>query len=151
MKIANSKTIAFLGLLGLLSISCNNSPAAKEQDLTEAEQDVLDAKADFDQATYDSIKDFNAYKESVKIKFVANEKSINNLKANIGSKSRVDKDIDEVEINRLEAKNEELKSKIENYEQGPTQRWELLKADFNREVDDLGKAISEKAEQNAKK
>ena len=52
---------------------------------------------------------------------------------------------------KLEMKNAELKHKIEDYKQGPEQKWELFKIDFNKDVDDLGKSISNMAERNMKK
>lgn len=51
----------------------------------------------------------------------------------------------------MKKSNEDLKLKIYNYEQGPTQKWELFKVDFNNELDDLGKSISNMAEHNKKK
>lgn len=131
--------------------SCNNSPTAKEEDVKEATQDLIDAEADLDQAEYDSISDFNTFKESIQLKLVENQKVIDDLKLKITSKGKVERDIDEVEINKLEKRNTDLRLKIENYEQGPAQKWELFKVDFNNELDDLGKSISEMADRNKKK
>lgn len=131
--------------------SCNNSPTAKEEDVKEATQDLIDAEADLDQAEYDSISDFNTFKESIQLKLVENQKVIDDLKLKITSKGKVERDIDEVEINKLEKRNTDLRLKIENYEQGPSQKWELFKVDFNNELDDLGKSISEMADRNKKK
>lgn len=131
--------------------SCNNSPTAKEEDVKEATQDLIDAEADLDQAEYDSISDFNIFKESIQLKLVENQKVIDDLKLKITSKGKVERDIDEVEINKLEKRNTDLRLKIENYKQGPEQKWELFKVDFNNELDDLGKSISEMADRNKKK
>jgi hypothetical protein len=43
-----------------------------------------------------------------------------------------------------------LKLKIENYKQGPTEKWELFKVDFNNELNDLGESISNTAKNNMK-
>jgi len=131
--------------------SCNNSPTAKEEDVKEATQDLIDAEADLNKAEYDSISDFNTFKESIQLKLVENQNVIDDLKLKITSKGKVERDIDEVEINKLEKRNTELKLKIENYEQGPAQKWELFKVDFNNEMDNLGKSISEMADRNKKK
>lgn len=131
--------------------SCNNSPTAKEADVKEATEDLIDAEADLDQAEFDSINDFNTFKESIQIKLAENQSVINDLKSKISSKGKVNRDIDEVEINKLEKRNTELKLKIENYEQGPEQKWALFKVDFNNELDDLGKSISNMADRNKKK
>lgn len=131
--------------------SCNNSPTAKEEDVKEATQDLIDAEADLDQAESDSISDFNTFKESIQLKLVENQKVIDDLKLKITSKGKEERDIDEVEINKLEKRNTDLRLKIENYEQGPEQKWALFKVDFNNELDDLGKSISEMADRNKKK
>ena len=151
MKTYIIKTILTTSIIGLFMTSCNNSPTAKEEDVKEATQDLIDAEADLDQAEYDSINDFNTFKESIQIKLAENQSVINDLKSKISSKGKVDRDIDEVEINKLEKRNTELKLKIENYEQGPEQKWALFKVDFNNELDDLGKSISNMADRNKKK
>lgn len=151
MKTYIIKTILITSIIGLFMTSCNNSPTAKEEDVKEATQDLIDAKADLDQAEYDSISDFNTFKESIQLKLVENQNVINDLKSKISSKGKVDRDIDEVEINKLEKRNTKLKLKIENYEQGPEQKWALFKVDFNNELDDLGKSISNMANRNKKK
>ena len=151
MKTYILKTILTTSIIGLFMTSCNNSPTAKEEDVKEATQDLIDAEADLDQAEYDSISDFNTFKESIQLKLVENQKVINDLKQKITSKGKVERDIDEVEINKLEKRNTELKLKIDNYEQGPEQKWALFKVDFNNELDDLGKSISNMADRNKKK
>ena len=151
MKTYIIKTILTTSIIGLFMTSCNNSPTAKEEDVKEATQDLIDAEADFDQAEFDSINDFNTFKESIQIKLAENQSVINDLKSKISSKGKVNRDIDEVEINKLEKRNTELKLKIENYEQGPEQKWALFKVDFNNELDDLGKSISNMADRNKKK
>lgn len=151
MKTYILKTILTTSIIGLFMTSCNNSPTAKEEDVKEATQDLIDAEADLDQAEYDSISDFNTFKESIQLKLVENQKVIDDLKLKITSKGKVERDIDEVEINKLEKRNTDLRLKIENYKQGPEQKWELFKVDFNNELDDLGKSISEMADRNKKK
>ena len=151
MKTYIIKTILTTSIIGLFMTSCNNSPTAKEEDVKEATQDLIDAEADLDQAESDSISDFNTFKESIQLKLVENQKVIDDLKLKITSKGKVERDIDEVEINKLEKRNTDLRLKIENYEQGPEQKWALFRVDFNNELDDLGKSISEMADRNKKK
>ena len=151
MKTYIIKTILTTSIIGLFMTSCNNSPTAKEEDVQEATQDLIDAEADLEQAEYDSISDFNTFKESIQLKLVENQKVIDDLKLKITSKGKVERDIDEVEINKLEKRNTDLRLKIENYEQGPEQKWELFKVDFNNELDNLGQSISDMADRNKKK
>lgn len=151
MKTYIIKTILTTSIIGLFMTSCNNSPTAKEEDVQEATQDLIDAEADLEQAEYDSISDFNTFKESIQLKLVENQNVIDDLKVKITSKGKVERDIDEVEINKLVKRNTDLRLKIENYEQGPEQKWELFKVDFNNELDNLGQSISDMADRNKKK
>ena len=149
------KTRIILNLLlaTLVSISissCNKSPKAKEAELNEAKQEVENAEVDLDEAKTDSVYAFNKYKSSIQIKLVENEKVITDLKAKIKDKERKTQTLYYRQLENLQIKNTELKLKIENYKQGPTQKWELFKVDFNNELDDLGKSISNTAKNNMK-
>lgn len=140
-----------LAVLVSISISsCNKSPKAKEAELNEAKQEVENAEVDLDEAKTDSVYAFNKYKSSIQIKLVENEKVITELKAKIEDKDRKTQTLYYRQLENLQIKNTELKLKIENYKQGPTQKWELFKVDFNNELDDLGKSISNTAKNNMK-
>lgn len=141
----------FLATLVSISISsCNKSPKSKQVDLNEAKQEVEIAKEDLDKATTDSVNAFNKYKSSIQIKLVENERIITNLKDMIKDKDRKTQTLYYKQLENLQIRNTELKLKIENYRQGPTQKWELFKVDFNNDLDDLGKAISTTANNNMK-
>jgi hypothetical protein len=131
-----------LAVLVSISISsCNKSPKAKEAELNEAKQEVENAEVDLDEAKTDSVYAFNKYKSSIQIKLVENVKVITDLKVKIEDKDRKTQTLYYRQLENLQIKNKELKLKIENYKQGPTQKWELFKVDFNNELDDLGKSI----------
>jgi hypothetical protein len=151
MKKYNLKTILAIGIIGFFTSNCNNSPKDQEAVVNEATQDLIDAKDDLERAEQDSIANFNTYKESIQLKLVENQELIKDLKMKISSKAKVERDIDQVEINKLESRNEELKYKIENYQLGTEQRWALFKVELNNEIDELGKSISRMAENNQKK
>ena len=45
-----------------------------------------------------------------------------------------------------------LKAKLQDYDQqGTSEKWELFKVEFNNDMDDLGKSISNMAARNMKK
>ena len=75
---------------------------------------------------------------------------ITDLKAKIKDEDRKTQTLYYKQLENLQIKNAELKLKIENYKQGPTQKWELFKVDFNNQLDDLGKSISNTAKNNMK-
>jgi len=146
-----SRILMSIGLIGFILIGCNNSPKAKEGELNEAKEDVVNAKAELEQSKLDSVSDFNKYKESIQIKLVENEKKIGELRFKLNSKDKSTKELYEQQLSKLELKNTELKIKISEYQQGPEQKWEVFKSDFNKDMDDLGKSISNMAERNMKK
>ena len=137
-------------LVSITISSCNKSPKAKEEVLIDAKQDVETAKEDPNEATSDSIVEFNKYKSSIQIKLAENEKVISDLKAKIKDKDRKTQTLYYKQLENLQLRNAELKLKIETYKQGPTQKWELFKVDFNNELDKLGKSISSTANNNLK-
>jgi predicted RecB family endonuclease len=151
MKVTIFKTALLASVVGFAVVSCNNSPKEKEEDLNTAKTEVIDAKADLAQAKYDSIKDYITYKESITKKLVENEKVIAELKSKINSSDKATNDLYWQQLDKLEKRNAELKHKIEDYKQGPQQKWELFKVEFNKNIDDLGKSISNMAERNMKK
>jgi hypothetical protein len=137
-------------LVSITISSCNKSPKAKEEVLIDAKQDVETAKEDLNEATSDSIVEFNKYKSSIQIKLTENEKVISDLKSKIKDKDRKTQTLYYKQLENLQLRNAELKLKIETYKQGPTQKWELFKVDFNNELDKLGKSISSTANNNLK-
>ena len=151
MKTSIFKLVILSTVVAIIYISCNNSPKAKEEDLIKAKDEVVDAKADLVKSTIDSINNFNKYKQSIEKKLLENEKTIASLKQKNTSKVQSTQELYVKQLDKLEMKNSELKHKIEDYKQGPEQKWELFKVDFNRDVDDLGKSISNMAERNMKK
>ncbi len=151
MKTPILKLVLLAAIVSMVYISCNNSPKAKEENLNEAKDEVVDAKADLVESTKDSINDFKKYKESIEKKLVENDKVIADLKSKNNSKDISTKELYVNQLDKLEKKNAELKHKIEDYKEGPEQKWELFKVDFNKDVDDLGKSISNMAQRNMKK
>lgn len=151
MKNFNTKALLFASIAGILFASCNNSPKEKKEDLNDLNEEVVDAKEDLVTATLDSITEFNKYKKSIEKKLQENERVIADLKENDNSKTKSEEELYFKKLDKLELKNAELKSKIDNYKEGPEQKWELFKVDFNKDMDDLGKSISNMAERNMKK
>ena len=151
MKTPIIRMVVLATLASVALTSCNNSPKAKEENLNEAKDEVVDAREDLTQARLDSISDFNKYKESIEKKLTENESVIADLKSKNDSKDKSTQALYLQQLNKLELKNAELKSKLENYKQGPEQKWELFQVDLNKDMDDLGKSISNMAERNMKK
>lgn len=145
------KLVVLMSFMGLLLVSCNNSPKAKEGELENAQEDVVDAEAALQQSKLDSVADYNTFKSSIELKLDENQRQIEEMKVTINASKDSNKAMYEEQLAKLEAKNAALKAKIQNYEQGPAEEWELFKVEFNNDMDDLGKSISNMAARNMKK
>ena len=65
MKTSIFKFLVLAAVVGMVYISCNNSPKQKEEKLNDAKDEVVDAKEDLAKSKLDSIGDFNKYKEII--------------------------------------------------------------------------------------
>ena len=151
MKKAIVKLAAITFGISLFLVSCNKSPASKENDVQDAKEDLVEAKQDLNEAQQDSINDFNTFKETIDLKIAENKKTIQELKSKNNKKGKSERQAAEIEINKLEKRNTELELRIQNYEQGSAEKWTLFKAEVNKEMDELGKSISSMAQRNMKK
>lgn len=150
MKKIVKKTAVILATF-LLVASCNNSPKAKENELEEAKEDVIDAKEELDESRADSISDYKTYKESIELKLNENQKRIEEVEQASKNATASTKEALKKDLANLKERNLNLRNKLANYEQGPAEKWELFKIELNNEMDDLGKSISETANKNKKK
>ena len=98
-------------------------------------------------ATADELKLFKLESE---LKIKKNEVSIAELNLKMNKPGSA---LDEVYANRidtLEQKNQDLKSRIDNYEKSQSD-WTKFKSDFNRDLDELGNRLKNIASENNKK
>ena len=140
-----TSTISY-ALVALLTVSsiigCSNSTEKETEDLKDAKENVVDAQNNLEKAKQDSAEEYNKYKTVVLFTLSENEKKIAELKENRKSESANSRAKYLKELENLEQKNDQLKSKMNMYNNGAQDKWEAFKKGFNQEVDDLGKAIS---------
>ncbi len=132
--------LSFLTLF--ICTGCSNSPEKETEALKDAKENVVDAKADLVEAKKDSADEYNKYKTVVLYTLTDNENKIKALKEERKSESAKARAKYLKELDELEKKNAELKSKMNLYQDGPKDKWEAFKKGFNHEVDELGKSIS---------
>ena len=123
-------------------ISCKPSPTQQAEKVEDAQEKVDEETAKLNQSIIDSTNEYTKYKMESELKLKANEVKIADLKAKTNAQNKVTRDNYDKKLNELELKNAKLKENMENYKQGNQTDWEKFKTDFNREMDDLGKAIS---------
>lgn len=115
------------------------------------QEDVIDAKVALQQSKLDSINDYNTFKNSIELKIDENQKQINEIAIKVDRSNDKNRAANVKELAKLEEKNEELKAKLNEYDQqGTAEKWELFKVEVNNDIDELGKSISNMAERNMK-
>jgi hypothetical protein len=141
----------FICFTSLVLVSCNNSPKAKEGELESAQEDVFDAEVALQQSKLDSVSDYNSFKTSIEVKLTENQRQIDELKTTLKESKETNKAMYDNQLAKLDEKNIQLQAKLDDYDQqGTSEKWELFKVEVNKDMDDLGKSISNMAARNMK-
>lgn len=124
-------------------IGCQSSSKKVEN----AQENVVKANEELNQALKDSIQQ---YRITTQEKLIANEKQLAEYKAKIAIQKKENKAKYEEELAKLVQKNNDLKIKLENYNEENEVKWEAFKTEFNRDMDELGKAFKDLTVKNVK-
>jgi len=141
----NRSTVAALFMTAVLLGGCMSSDQKKEN----ARNQVQSAEENLDKAqnnetavaqkaaTADELKAFRLESE---LKIKNNEVSIAELKIKMNKPGSALDEVYARRIDSLEMKNQNLKTRMGNYEKTHTD-WGKFKSEFNRDLDDLGKSL----------
>lgn len=131
--------------VGSIFTGCN-SPSQKlenaEENVIDAKKAVIDARSELNQAYQDSITEYQLFKIESENRIIANEKSIEELRAKIGNASKENKALYETKLAELQKRNTDLKVKLADYKEDGTDKWQAFKLEFKSDMDELGKAFS---------
>ena len=140
--------LAFLATAGLSS--CNFTTEQKAETLENAKQNLDEASADLDKARQDSAETAN-YKVETEIKLRSNDLLIADMKDKMRTERQEIRDRYTKSLDSLDQQNSRLRNNMKTYNSAGKENWEKFKQSFNKEVDALGKSISQLAEKNMKK
>jgi phosphopantetheine adenylyltransferase len=118
--------------------------------LEKAKANVAAASQDLDIAREDSAEYANYKIESGK-KLRENELLIADMKDKMKSERKETTVKYEKQLDSLSRQNSQLRNNMHTYNSAGKANWELFKKGFNKELDALGKSISQLAERNQKK
>ncbi len=139
--------LAIVALLsGALVISCNSS----SKKLEEAQEDVVDAHNDLDQANLDYEADIENYRLETAAKIEDNNQSIADFKARVASEKKEKRAEYEAKINELDQKNSDMKKKLDDYKIEGKEKWDAFKTEFNSDMNELGTAFKDLTVRNTK-
>ena len=141
MNLPNLKTMALAGIV-ILGIAGCNSPKQKAEKLENAEENVIEAQQELNEAVIDSTNEYDRFKAESEAKLIANDVKIAALKDQLKADKKEIRTKYEKQLTELEQKNAKLKSNIGEYKETDKSNWEKFKVNFNEDLDALGKAIS---------
>ncbi len=137
-------------MTGSAFIGCRSSSEKVEnaqENLIEAENKVVDAKQDLNEALNDSIQQFRRESDA---KIIAHEKSISDFKARIAKEKIQNRAKYEKKLAELENKSTDLKKKLDDYKESGKEQWEKFKIEFNNELDEMGNDLKSFSTKNTK-
>ncbi|MES2798012.1 MAG: hypothetical protein V4683_18740 [Bacteroidota bacterium] len=138
--------VTLLQFFTIIVIGCTT----KAEKVQNAETKVAQANADLAKAKDENTVEIEQFKKETADKIAANEKSINEFNARIASK-KSDAEADyKLKVAELELKNTDMKKKLDDYKQNGKDNWEKFKIEFNRDLEEIGKAFKGLTEKSKK-
>jgi len=133
-------------LLGFLFTSCG-MPSKKSE---EAKENEIKSSEEQERLDREYLIEYDAYKHEAADKIAANEQSVIDFKARIKDQKQEARDDYNRKIEALEQKNSDMKKKLEDYKADGKDKWASFKNEFNRDMDELGKAFHDLSVDNVK-
>jgi chromosome segregation ATPase len=142
---------AFLVVVVLLSCESSTQKVKDAQDdVVEAKEELNEANKELDKANEKHLEDVEAYRKVIAEKIEANNQQIIVLKERIAKKDKITKEDFKKRVDEVEEKNRLLLEKLNNYKMNGKSNWEVFKIEFNRDMDELGKAFKDLSVKNVK-
>lgn len=148
MKTNILKVALIAGITSFGLMACNETPADKEVKVEEAQENLDQAQQNFEQATTDSINDYAQFKQESEMKLQSNDEKIAVLKSKMTSDKKDLKIKYDKKIGELEAKNNKLRTRLNDRKEDSETSWASFKQSINEEMDEVGKSISDMAQKN---
>lgn len=133
-------------ITGAILTSCNTP----EQKVENAQTKVTEANNDLNEANQEYLEDIKNYRKETADKIEANDKSIIEFKARIENEKKEAKETYKKKIAELEQKNSDMKKSMEDYKAEGKAKWDIFKAEFSHDMDELGKAFKDLTVNNVK-
>lgn len=131
------KSIVTLGMIAMLFAGSLTSCKNNEAKMEDAQEDVLEAKQDVAEEQNEANQEYENYKMEINEKITKNEQKIADLKVKNITGSADAKERHNNRIAKLEAKNSELKAKLDQYTTYSADTWEAFKTDVNNAAEEL--------------
>lgn len=134
-----NKAIIILSILaGTVFTFCKSA----QQKENTAKANVVEANQDLKDTKILNANEWLTFKTESQAKIADNEKRIADLKIEMNKPGKTFDGIYRTRIEKLEAKNVELKTKLNNYDGNETE-WKTFQSDFNRDMKEIGNNIKD--------
>ena len=143
MKSHVLKIIMTVCTVAMFVSSCSDEAAKTNNDKTASPQINSDSEKNRD-------AEIEAYKKQSREKIAANEKIISDLKARVNISEEEARDNYNYRIEVLEKRNNELKIKLESFQEKSEAKWNDFKREFNHDMQELGNAFEDFSKNNVK-
>ena len=137
--------IALIATAIFTGCSSNSEKEAEaREEVQEAKEELQEVKqeANEDAAKAANAEEWQAFKADAELKIQENNARIAELREKMKKSGKTMDAMYEKRIENLQQKNNELKMKLDNYEKNQSD-WEAFKAEFNHDMDELGKAFKD--------
>lgn len=134
----------------LMSVAVFSGCESSEKKVDNAQANVTAANEALAKANAEYLADVETYRREKNDLIVANDSSIVVLKRKIANEKKSVKADYEKKITELELRNKNLKGKISDYKNDGKDQWESFKREFNHDMDELGKALTDLTVNNKK-
>jgi hypothetical protein len=151
MKFLTIRNICAIAFFSFAVLACDNSTEKKAENVEIAKEKVIIATDALDKARADSANEYQLYKEASDRKISENNDKILALKEEIRLEKSETRMKNQKELDELDHKNLKLKLRMEQYKHADRNSWDAFKLSFNKDLDELGKSISELAHKNLDK
>lgn len=142
-----NKSFFILALTMLMAVTMLTSCQSKVKRVENAKDKVIEAKQELDQALEDSIQQFRKASEDKISKY---EKNIADFRLKIANEKMENKSIYDKKLAELVKKNSDLKKKLADYKYDERTKWKIFKAEYNHDMDQLGKSFKDLTVKNVK-
>jgi DNA anti-recombination protein RmuC len=130
-----------------VSTSCNRP---SEERLKDANEKVDEERQDVNKAIDNAQVEWEKYKADAKEKIRDNDEKIAKLKDKMRDEKADAREKHQEKIAELEAKNNEMRRKIDEYKYVNDTGWQEFKREFNHDMDQLGHSIDDIFSDNVK-
>lgn len=117
-----------------------NSPAQKVEN---AKENVDQAKEDLDKANREYLAEIESLRTETAERMAINEQIIAGLKLKIAKEKLDNKVLYNKKIDELEKKNRDMKKRMDEFSEDGMDNWASFKAEFNHDMDELGRALKD--------